>query len=85
MAAESRARPKRIARTKHVTSPISIAKTLVGDRERTVPIYDRETIGAGARIRGPLVVVELSSTAYVAPEFILRVDDFGNLHLEMAR
>ena len=48
-----------------------------------VPIYDRETIGAGAQIVGPLVVVELSSTGYVAPEFTLRADDFGNLHLEM--
>ena len=29
------------------------------------------------------MIVELSSTSYVAPEFALRVDDFGNLHLEM--
>ena len=36
-------------------------------------------------MRGPLIVVELSATAYVAPEFTLRVDDFGNLHLEMQR
>jgi len=36
-------------------------------------------------VRGPIVVVELSSTAYVAPEFTMRVDDFGNLQLEAAR
>jgi N-methylhydantoinase A/oxoprolinase/acetone carboxylase beta subunit len=84
-AAESRATPKRIARATRAPSPISRAKTIVGDRERTVPIYDRGTIGAGARIKGPLVVVELSSTAYVAPEFTLRADDFGNLHLEVPR
>ena len=84
-AAESRVRPKRIARQKEAPKPISRGKTLVGDRERSVPIYARESIGAGARIAGPLVVVELSSTAYVAPEFTMRADDFGNLHLEMAR
>ena len=85
MAAESSAKPKRIARQKGKPQPISRGKALVGERERMVPIYDRETIGAGARISGPLVVVELSSTGYVAPEFILRADDFGNLHLEMYR
>jgi N-methylhydantoinase A len=83
IAAESSARPKRIAHQKGKPQPISRGKALVGDRERMVPIYDRETIGAGARISGPLVVVELSSTGYVAPEFTLRADDFGNLHLEM--
>ena len=51
-------------------------------RARAVPIYARDALGAGARIRGPAIVVELSSTAYVAPEFTLRADDFGNLHLE---
>ncbi len=49
------------------------------------PIYDRSSFGAGAHLRGPIVVVELSSTAYVAPEFTLRVDDFGNLQLEATR
>jgi len=85
IAAESSARPKRIARQKGKPQPISRGKALVGDRERMVPIFDREAIGAGARIAGPLVVVELSSTGYVAPEFTLRADDFGNLHLEMSR
>ena len=84
-AAESVAKPKRIARQAAKPMPISSGRVLVGSRERTVPIYDRDTFGAGARLRGPIVVVELSSTAYVAPEFTLRVDDFGNLQLEAAR
>jgi N-methylhydantoinase A/oxoprolinase/acetone carboxylase beta subunit len=85
IAAQSRSRPKRIARRDGVPAPFLRRKALVGDRERMVPIYDREAIGAGVRIAGPLVVFELSSTGYVAPEFTLRADDFGNLHLEMAR
>jgi len=79
---ESIAKPKRIGRRIGKPTPVSTGRGLVGDRERTVPIYDRESFGAGARVRGPIVVVELSSTAYVAPEFDLRVDDFGNLQLE---
>ena len=79
------AKPKRIARSSKKPAPISRAQVIVGDRERPVPIYDRESLGAHARIRGPAVIVELSATAYVAPEFELRVDDFGNLQLEAIR
>jgi N-methylhydantoinase A len=48
-------------------------------------VFARDSLGAGARIRGPAIIVELSATAYVAPEFTLRVDDYGNLHLEAGR
>ncbi len=57
-----------------------------GRRPRTHGSHLRSRLAwRGARLRGPIVVVELSSTAYVAPEFDLRVDDFGNLQLEAAR
>ncbi len=85
VAGESAARPKRISRQLGKLTPVSNGPVLVGGRERTVPIYHRDSLGADARIRGPIVVVELSSTAYVAPEFTLRVDDFGNLQLEASR
>jgi len=62
---------------------LSRARVLVGTLYRTVPVYAREAIGAGARLNGPIIVVELSSTAYIAPEFSLRCDGYGNLHLEM--
>ena len=84
-AGESAARPKRIARRAGKPTPASSGRVLVGGREQSVPIFDRDALGAGARLPGPIVVVELSSTAYVAPEFDLRVDDFGNLQLEAAR
>src|SRR5258708_35625278 len=82
---ESVAKPKRIARQSRKPMPVSTGRVLVGGRDRAVPIYDRDSFGAGARLRGPIVVVDLSSTAYVAPEFDLRVDDFGNLQLEATR
>jgi N-methylhydantoinase A/oxoprolinase/acetone carboxylase beta subunit len=85
VAGESETKPKRIARRLAKPTPVSSARLLVGSRERTVPTYDRDSLGAGARLRGPIVIVELSSTAYVSPEFSLRVDHFGNLQLEAPR
>jgi N-methylhydantoinase A/oxoprolinase/acetone carboxylase beta subunit len=75
--------PERIAPQRTPLEPIGRASVMVGERMRIVPIYDRDGLGAGARIRGPMVIVELSATAYVSPEFSLRVDDYGNLHLEV--
>jgi N-methylhydantoinase A len=59
------------------------ATAIVGNKSRTVPVYARETLGSESRLKGPLIVTELSTTAYVAPEFALRSDDYGNLHLEL--
>ena len=75
-------KPARIAKAKGKPSLSSKMSVIVGAARRSVPVYAREAIGAGARINGPAIVVELSATAYVAPEFNLRCDDFGNLHLE---
>jgi N-methylhydantoinase A len=77
--------PKKIKHQVGKPKTLATGRVLVGGRERAVPIYERDLLGAGLRVRGPLVVVELSSTTYVAPEFDLRVDDFGNLQLEATR
>ncbi|HSR58103.1 MAG TPA: hydantoinase/oxoprolinase family protein, partial [Candidatus Binataceae bacterium] len=74
--------PHKIAHARKAPAPLSRIETLVGSRLKRVPVYARDTIGAGVAMNGPLIVVELSSTAYVAPEFAMRADDFGNLHLE---
>ncbi len=75
----------KIPRGRGTPAPISRTPVLVGSRERSAPVYARDSLGAGARVRGPAIVVELSSTAYIAPEFTMRVDDHGNLHLEAGR
>jgi N-methylhydantoinase A len=75
----------KIPRQRGTAAPIAHCDVLVGSRERRTPVYARDSLGAGARIRGPAIVVELSATAYVAPEFTMRVDDYGNLHLEAGR
>jgi N-methylhydantoinase A/oxoprolinase/acetone carboxylase beta subunit len=82
---EAAVAPARIARHRGKPVAESRTRTLVGNRERSIPVFARERLGAGARIRGPLMVTELSSTAYVSPEFTMSVDQYGNLHLEAAR
>ncbi len=75
--------PRKISKRAKLTAPVAHIDTLVDDKIRRVPVYPRDGLGGGAKLSGPSMVVELSSTSYVAPEFALRVDDFGNLHLEM--
>jgi N-methylhydantoinase A len=75
-------KPARIANATGKPIPDSTTNVIVGASQRRVPVYARDAIGAGARIAGPAIIVELSATAYVAPEFTLRCDDYGNLHIE---
>ncbi len=75
--------PHKIGRSTKSSAPVAQIDTLVDDKIRRVPVYLRENFVAGAKLAGPAMIVELSSTSYVAPEFAMRVDDFGNLHLEM--
>jgi N-methylhydantoinase A len=50
-------------------------------RFRPTSLYDRERLGAGARFRGPAVVVEYSSTTVVPEDYECRVDEYLNLNL----
>jgi N-methylhydantoinase A/oxoprolinase/acetone carboxylase beta subunit len=75
-------RPRRIAGHTQAHSPVGRIAALTEGRQRTIPVYQRDRLGAATRLRGPLLLVELSATAYVAPGFTMRVDDFGNVHLE---
>jgi N-methylhydantoinase A len=50
-----------------------------GDRFHQTPLYDRDRLGSGARIQGPAVVVEYSSTTVIPPGFACCVD--GDLNL----
>ncbi|MBI1852892.1 MAG: hydantoinase/oxoprolinase family protein [Planctomycetes bacterium] len=65
--------------------PSAIARTraLVGNRRVAMPVYDRATLGARTRLRGPLVVTEYSATTFVPPEHRLRVDRTGSLLIEI--
>jgi N-methylhydantoinase A/oxoprolinase/acetone carboxylase beta subunit len=82
-AAGPRIKPARVAKNSRKPAPLSRAKVIMAHNQRLIPVYDRATLGSAMRLNGPLIVVELSATAYVAPEFGLRCDDYGNLHLEL--
>ena len=53
-------------------------------RFRATPVYDRERLAAGARLQGPAVIVEYSSTTVVPPDFRCEVDKYLNLVLTRA-
>jgi N-methylhydantoinase A/oxoprolinase/acetone carboxylase beta subunit len=76
------AAPRKITKKTNSPSPIARINVLVGSSLHRVPVYSRDELGGGVKIKGPLIVVELSSTSYVSPEFAMRADNFGNLHLE---
>jgi N-methylhydantoinase A len=49
------------------------------------PIYFRDRLAAGNRIRGPALIEEHASTTVIHPGDALEVDGFGNLVIEIAR
>ncbi len=48
------------------------------------PIYNREALEAGDRFEGPAIIVEYSATTVVPPHFVIAVDAFKNLVIEVA-
>ena len=47
-----------------------------------VPVHRRESLGAGAELRGPALVLEATATLCIDPGFVLRVDPQGVLLLD---
>ncbi|MCB1878343.1 MAG: hydantoinase/oxoprolinase family protein [Chromatiales bacterium] len=45
------------------------------------PVYERDRLGAGARLAGPCLITERVATTYLAPGWECRVDTTGNLLL----
>lgn len=45
-------------------------------------IFERDSLAPGARIDGPAVIIEKTSTTVAPPGWTVRVDDYGNLLLE---
>ena len=55
------------------------------DQALQTPVYVRDGLRAGNRIDGPALVEEDASTTVLLPGDRLRVDDFGNLDIAVAR
>ncbi|MCP4043893.1 MAG: hypothetical protein GY731_18375 [Gammaproteobacteria bacterium] len=46
-----------------------------------VPVWPRELLQPGRVLKGPALITETVATAYLAPGWCCRVDDYGNLSL----
>jgi N-methylhydantoinase A/oxoprolinase/acetone carboxylase beta subunit len=57
----------------------------IGTRVVSAPVWRRESLGAGARVSGPCLVVEYGATTYVPPRFTGSVDARDNLRLRGGR
>jgi N-methylhydantoinase A len=77
---------ERIARGR-APSPRARRRVYFGEAEQALqtPVYLRDALRAGNRIEGPALVEEDASTTVLLPGDRLRVDDFGNLDIEVAR
>jgi N-methylhydantoinase A len=51
---------------------------------RDSAVYDRDLLSAGARIEGPAVIEEMSSTTVLGPQHHAEVDRFGTLIISLA-
>jgi N-methylhydantoinase A len=56
-----------------------------GGKPHPTGIYERSLLNAGARLRGPAVIVEYSATTVVPPDFDCKVDEQLNLILKKKR
>ena len=48
------------------------------------PIYDREKLRSGNRLRGPAIIEQMDSTTVVHPGQSAQIDRFGNIIIELA-
>ena len=81
-----RAEQPKIPEATAVSAPGSRRSVCFGAADGWVEsaIYDRDTLGAGVEIQGPVVIEEMSSTTVIAARQSARVDDFGNLIVRIA-
>ena len=61
--------------------PLEEAPVVYEGRSLTAARVWRHDLAAGHALRGPLIVQEYSATTWVPPEWTLRVDRWGCLHL----
>jgi N-methylhydantoinase A len=59
--------------------PSHRASVYLAARPEPVPVYERDGLSAGARLKGPAIIIEYSSTTLVTARRTLEVDDWLNL------
>jgi N-methylhydantoinase A len=56
----------------------------IENSELEVPVWKRDDLRSDAKIEGPLIVEEMSSTTYVPPGWVLRRGRAGEIYLNQA-
>ena len=68
----------------HRAEPPTTTRVYWTERASRVPVYERETLSAGDRLTGPVIITEYSSTTLVPPRCRVEVDLWANLVIEVA-
>jgi N-methylhydantoinase A len=74
--------PKIGVSTKKEAKTIGQSRTFFEDKWLKIPIYDRESLGAGFRAKGPLRIDEYGSCTLVPPSWKVNSAEFGALLME---
>jgi N-methylhydantoinase A/oxoprolinase/acetone carboxylase beta subunit len=75
-------RPRNPGRESGTAAHARTIEMWIDGKRHRVPITQRSALRGVARLRGPRLITEYSSTSFVAPGWTLRTDAAGNLHLE---
>jgi N-methylhydantoinase A len=65
-------------------APLSGSAWFGGDRPVETAIIDRASLGAGDSLAGPVIITQFDSTTVVPPGATARVDEAGNLIMELS-
>lgn len=67
------------------TTPLATAKIYRRNNgsyeKQATPVFDRKALGVGTEVAGPALIVEASSTSWIAPDWTALVDKSGHLLL----
>jgi N-methylhydantoinase A len=67
------------------TAPITVRQTYFDETGWIdCPVYQREALCAGEKFIGPAIIVETGSTTLVSPGDKVKIDDYGNILIEVA-
>ncbi|HSE96927.1 MAG TPA: hydantoinase/oxoprolinase family protein, partial [Blastocatellia bacterium] len=71
--------PSYRTRNAHTVEPSYEARVFLSERAVKVPVYLRDDLFAGARLRGPAIVSEYSSTTLITPGRTVEIDPWLNM------
>jgi len=76
-------RRSKILRGGFLAKPVEYAEIYLGGRQVRAGIYQREDLPPGSRLRAPCIVAEYSATTLVPGGVRAKVDEFGNLLIDL--